>query len=119
MEIRNVRLHFGQNSGKFSRTVSSRICVRVFPRQTGQLLLRIALKAAHRGLTHGVLHLFHAGKDREDRAGGSAERVAQLLRGECLDAFSETIVSAACTISSRVNFSFGGIDSLLKRKYLF
>ncbi|MDY2718257.1 MAG: hypothetical protein SO081_03435 [Oscillospiraceae bacterium] len=33
--------------------------------------------------------------------------------------FSETIVSAACTISSRVNFGFGGIDSLLKRKYLF
>ena len=33
--MRNVPLHFGQNSRKFSKTVSLRICVRVFPPQAG------------------------------------------------------------------------------------
>lgn len=42
-------------------------------RHIGQLLLR---KAAHGGFAHRVLHLLHAVKHREDRAGGAAERAA-------------------------------------------
>lgn len=35
MEIRKVILHLGQTRGKFSKTVSLRICVRVFPWHSG------------------------------------------------------------------------------------
>lgn len=40
--MRNVPLHFGQNSRKFSKTVSLRICVRVFPPQAGHRIHRAA-----------------------------------------------------------------------------
>ena len=52
----------------------------------GQRLRGKALEAAHGGGAYLVLHLFHAAEYCEDGAGGAAERIPQLFRGERFDA---------------------------------
>ena len=53
-------------------------------RQVGVALFGKAFKAAHGSGAHLLLHLLHAGKHREDRAGRAAQGISQLLGGQRL-----------------------------------